>query len=99
MPFVRGTELNCTDRNHVLAAYIHRFTGNHMPAWAKRPMSTGAAYPLQFASDDEWLANTLFLVTKAGRLEMTVKECESHPTWPNNPELRGPKLIGTFPEE
>lgn len=83
-----GSELNFRDRAYVLAAYVHRFTGDHTPKWATRPRSDGTAYPLQFANDADWLANTEFAVKRDGTLDRRFADCYSRPTWPNNPELR-----------
>ncbi len=78
----KGSELHRDDQRHVLAAYVHRFTGDHRPFWVK------PCNPLQFKNDSEWLENTTFQVKKNGRLDMRVHHCFSMPTWPNNPELR-----------
>lgn len=83
-----GSQLHPDDQKHVLAAFTHRFTKQHRPSWAKEPWKDGQPYPVQFASDADWLANTLFLVKTNGRLDMRAQFCESHPTWPDNPELR-----------
>lgn len=88
MQYRLGTELSAADRAHVLRAYVHRFTRDHVPAWAREPRPDGTAYPVQFDSDSDWLANTRFAVTKAGRLDGRSRYCESRPTWPDNPELR-----------
>lgn len=95
-----GSELFPADRAYVLAAYCHRFTGNHRPAWASQPWKAdGTPYPLQFASDAEWLANTRFAVGAHGDLDRRSKECLSSPTWPNNPELRKQRdLVGAGPD-
>lgn len=81
----RGADLNPEDQAHVLRAYVHRFTGEHRPKWTEHTKT-----PLQFASDQEWLAHTEFAVRRDGRLDRRVRECYSTPTWPNNPELRKP---------
>jgi hypothetical protein len=81
----KGSDLRPEDREHVLRAYVHRHTREHVPEWARR---AGAKYPVQFASDAEWLANTYFSVTVTGRLDRRVTHCTSSPTWPDNPELR-----------
>lgn len=83
-----GSELFPGDRAYVLAAFCHRHTGNHVPAWATRPRADGTPYPVHFASDAEWLANTRFAVGAHGDLDRRVSQCYSTPTWPNNPELR-----------
>lgn len=79
-----GNELHPSDQAHVLRSYVHRSTKEHKPQWA-----IGArTYYVQFASDAEWLRNTLFCVRNDGRLDRRAKHCESTPTWPDNPELR-----------
>lgn len=88
MPFAKGSELTPDDQRHVLASYTHRYTRTHRPVWASRLRPSGEPYPVQFASDAEWLANTTFTVRNNGRLDMRVKGCTSEPTWPDNPELR-----------
>jgi hypothetical protein len=88
MRTIKGTELDYVDQKHVLAAYVHRFTGQHKPDWASKEWKDGKPYPVQFKDDGDWLANTLFTVKENGRLDRRVSECQSYPTWPNNPELR-----------
>jgi len=91
---LKGSELHRDDKKHVLAAYCHRFTGEHRPNWVRLKMDSECGpvlkkqYPIQFENDSEWLENTLFTVKKNNRLDMRVKRCVSTPTWPNNPELR-----------
>lgn len=74
------------------ARFVHRFTGEHKPKWAHKPFKNESlrltAYPVQFADDTDWLANTYFEVTKQGELDRRTGHCESYPTWPLNPELR-----------
>lgn len=83
---VLGTELTKDDQEKALRTYLYRYTGNHKPYWVGQTMLNGKAYPVQFASDADWLAHTTFPVNKNGQLERG--ECDSKPTWPNNPELR-----------
>lgn len=73
---VRGTKLAKSQQEEALRAFVHRSTKEHK-------FGTG---PFCFESDAEWLANTFFNVTKVGVI--TGGRCESHPTWPDNPELR-----------
>jgi hypothetical protein len=40
--------------------YPHRFTMEHVPTWAKRPLPSGRYYAPQFRTDAEWYANTTF---------------------------------------
>lgn len=82
----RGNELTPEEQKHVLAAYCHRSTPT------TRTGRSGVEL-LQFASDEEWLANTEFDVTKTGKLDMRRKGCCSFPTWPNNPERRRPDSV------
>lgn len=84
----RGSELSATDQKTVLAAYVNRYTREHKPRWILQPRPDGSRYPVQFANDSDWLANTVFRVTKTGKLDRRVHDCRSYPTWPENPELR-----------
>ena len=76
---LNGTQLCASDQQHVLAAFVHRFTAEHKPAWASEPWKDGQPYPVQFAGDADWLANTRFAVRKNGRLDDRVHHCESSP--------------------
>jgi len=78
-----GIDLCEEDRNYVLRAYVNRYTRSHVPAWAKREWRDGRPYPVQFASDADWLANTTFVIRQNGRLDRRCKYCESTPTWPD----------------
>lgn len=86
--YVNGAQLPARLQSQAKARYVHRFTADHKPAWAAKPMPNGNAYPVQFASDADWLANTDFPVTKRGKLAYRPSDCYSRPTWPHNPELR-----------
>ena len=80
--YVKGTDLSPNQRRHVLAAYVHRFTGDHVPSWAMQPRQDGTKYPLQFRDDDDWLAHTSFPIKKNGDLAKQPSCCRSAPTWP-----------------
>lgn len=84
----KGTELHPADQRHVLSAYVHRYTKEHQPQWARGEWKDGKPYPVQFESDLDWLEHTRFKVRKDGRLVSRARYCEARPTWPNNPELR-----------
>jgi hypothetical protein len=84
----RGCDLSPDEQKYVLAAFVHRFTGQHKPAWARLLRPDGTAYPVQFKDDADWLAHTDFEVTARGKLDTRNAYCCSSPTWPNNPELR-----------
>lgn len=78
-----GCHLHPDDQRYVLAAYVHRYTGDHTPGWATVPRECGGCYPMQFTNDQEWLAHTRFRVRQDGRLDGRVHCCESNATWPN----------------
>ena len=82
---IPGTWLTTEDQRTVLANYIHRYTVDHIPKWVR---TARKPYPVQFASDQDWLAHSLFAVDKPGQLSGRVHRCESNPTWPLNPELQ-----------
>lgn len=85
---ISGNRLNSLQQKHVLAAYVHRFTGQHKPTWAQQLRPDGTAYPVQFKDDADWLANTQFVVTRTGALDSRYDSCIPTATWPLNPELR-----------
>lgn len=87
MKYVKGTDMSTRLQREAKACFVHRFTGDHKPLWARKPMPDGSAYPRQFANDQDWLANTVFAVRNDGELAKR-EACISSPTWPNNPELR-----------
>jgi len=80
---IPGNQLQSDEQVHVLRAFVHRYTAEHVPEWVRRgAWKPGVPYPVQFASDQDWLQHTLFAVRTDGRLDRRVKCCESHPTWP-----------------
>lgn len=61
--------------------YVHRYTMEHMPNWARKPANNGKYYGPQFSSDVEWYANTKFPGEPG--LHGNNKHCEtSGQTWP-----------------
>ena len=92
-----GNTFSRMDQLLILDRFLERYTGDHMPAWAKVPDNGGSAWPLQFASDAEWLANTEFAISMAGRLDRRIKRCWEHPTWPGDPVAYG-MLIRDLPD-
>jgi len=85
-----GSELAATAQRKALSKFVHRFTKDHKPAWAREPMPNGKPYPVQFASDSDWLAHTHFFVNQDGTLSARHKYCMSNPTWPDkNASLLG----------
>jgi hypothetical protein len=89
---LRGDQLSPDQQREALARFAHRFTGDHRPDWASKKWKGMADYPLQFKDDRDWLAHTWFAVNKDGRISKRNRNCESWPTWPNNPELRKDKV-------
>ena len=88
MSWIRGTELSKRLQREVLSIFAHRYTGDHRPSWSNQEWKDGKPYPLQFANDLDWLANTSFPITEKGTIDRRVDHCYSNPTWPENPELR-----------
>lgn len=93
-----GSELDYVAQREALVRFRQRYTKDHVPAWASRdvPPEFGTRYPVQYASDAEWLALTIFAVRSDGHLDERAAHCMSGmPTWPDNPELRKPALAET----
>ncbi len=76
--YKNGSDLQSADQKEVLAAYVHRYTKDHKPAWVQTDY-----YKPQFANDEDWLNNTIFHVRKNGRLDHRFTSCCSTPTWPD----------------
>lgn len=74
---IRGSELPLHAQKEVLQRFVHRYTKDHIPNWAR-----DTDYAVQFASDADWLANTCFYINADGSLDGRHRYCESHPTWP-----------------
>jgi hypothetical protein len=87
----RGDLLPLTLQEHVKRVYVHRFTGDHQPVWARDEWKDGKPYPLQFRDDGEWLAHSYFPVhgfeDDKSSWRIGRGSCLSYPTWPENPEL------------
>lgn len=69
------------------AQYVHRFTMEHVPAWANEPHlnhdnNTFKYYAPQYKSDKEWYDNTVF----PGESDLCIKSDDhcysSGKTWP-----------------
>lgn len=88
MPYRLGSELDPVVQREALSMFVHRYTRDHVPDWAREPTDDGKPPPVQFDSDAEWLAHTRFKVTKSGRLDQRSQQCWNNPTFPDNPELR-----------
>lgn len=84
LPHKKGCDLTKSEQQHVLSAFVHRFTKDHIPTWSRQKRPDGNDYKPQFASDQDWLNNTFFQVTpKKGNLCKSTKSCYSNPTWPD----------------
>lgn len=67
--------------------YVHRFTMEHVPAWAREPVTladgTQAHYKPHFATDREWYESTVFPGEPEHKARGgTRNHCISAPTWP-----------------
>lgn len=82
-----GSELTAREQRYVLSAFVHRYTRDHTPDWARYLRPNGTRYPVQFASDQEWLAHTRFVIRKNGALSLREGQCYSTPTWPDGKGL------------
>jgi hypothetical protein len=83
---IRGDLLPLALQSEMRRCYVHRFTRDHVPAWARKPMPNGGAYPVQYDSDAQWLARTLFpvITDKKGAVKRSAAgDCWSHPYWPD----------------
>lgn len=66
---------------HACAVYVHRYTMEHKPDWARKPRPDGKQYQPQYRTDREWYDNTSFPgeIGHIGR----ITECYSrNATWP-----------------
>ena len=81
--YVNGLALSPALQAECKRRYVHRFTREHVPTWARQLEQQGRPCPVQFASDAEWLANTSFPVTARGKLANRPGACRSNPTWPD----------------
>jgi hypothetical protein len=66
---------------HATACYVHRFTMDHVPAWARKVAPNGKYYAPQYASDHQWYENTAFY-GEAGHLGDKTHCHTSGQTWP-----------------
>lgn len=78
-------------KRDILAIFVHRFTMDHVPAWALKERADGTFYAPHFASDAEWLSNTVVRTRKDGELDQRFSACEtSGETWPLGKALAAP---------
>ena len=73
------------------ARYVHRFTMDFVPRWARATAPNGKYYAPQYASDAEWFACTLFPPNNPYHR----KNCHSaSPTFPLGQWLDKPYTLG-----
>ena len=71
------------------ARFVHRFTMEHVPAWAFQTRPDGSFYAPQFATDREWYEATRF----PGEPGIHGNSCHCFtgaPTWPMGDKLTAP---------
>lgn len=69
------------------AIYVHRFTMEHVPQWARKQRDDGTYYAPHYASDKEWYDNTVF----PPHNPISKKDCwSSSQTWPLGKALDQP---------
>jgi hypothetical protein len=70
------------------AQYVHRYTLQHIPQWAKQPMPNGNWYAPQYLTDQEWYDNTVFPPHNGQRKYCTT----SNQSWPLGTVLEAPLI-------
>ena len=48
-----GHQLSPALRREALAAYVHRYTEEHVPSWSRKPAPNGRHYAPEYSSDSE----------------------------------------------
>lgn len=69
--------------------YVHRYTAEHMPAWARERRSDGTYYAPQYRSDREWYEHTVF-PGEPGHFGGRNHCMSNNPTWPLGQALTAP---------
>lgn len=67
--------------------YIHRFTMEHVPDWAKEQRPDGKYYAPQYKTDYEWYCNTHFFRNECACTNLS---------WPLGTELDKPFNAGDY---
>lgn len=76
------------------AQYVHRFTMDHCPVWARHPAPNGRYYAPQYASDAEWYGKTLFPPNNPFAMGKRDTSCySSGPSWPLGEWLTEPYSV------
>lgn len=81
------------------ARYVHRFTMEHVPAWASVQRADGTYYAPHFRTDREWYENTKF-PGEPGYIDTGDGSCyTSGQTWPLGKAIhKAPYSIGPAPD-
>ena len=88
---VLGCKLPSNMQAIVLSKVARRFTLDHVPDSSLRRKANGMYPAPSYATDEEWLENTLFHLTEEGELDLTLRGYESvNPSWPLGRELEAP---------
>lgn len=61
--------------------YVHRFTMDHVPAWARMRRPDGTYYAPQYESDREWYLKTFF-PGEEGHIGPNDFCYSTNPSWP-----------------
>jgi len=92
-----GHLLHPDDQRHVLNAYVHRYTKEHVPQWAEKPMPNGQSHKPHHETDADWLKHTKFAVKKNGRLHAGATHAQSTPSLPlTEAEQLDETFMGTY---
>lgn len=74
------------------ARYVHRFTAEHVPSWARQQRDDGTFYAPQYASDAEWFERSTF--PGEGEISKRSPFCQSTgQTWPLGQSLDRPFTV------
>ena len=60
--------------------YVHRFTADHIPDWARQKADNGRYHAPGFSSDRDWYEKTIF--PGEGNISSRSRFCESKPDFP-----------------
>lgn len=82
-----GATLSPALQQDALRSFVHRYTGEHVPAWSQKEAPNGSFYAPQYVNDKEWLEKTMFPVEiKRGETQLASGQdvhCQSNtPSFP-----------------
>ena len=103
-----GATLSPALQQDALRSFVHRYTGNHVPAWTQKAAPNGSFYAPQYVDDKEWLEKTMFPVeVKRGETVLASGKdvhCQSNTPsfpwgqWLDTPFKPGTPLVGKTAE-